>query len=79
MTRIACAQLAPLLGDLAANLEMSTAAVAEAVSAGAQIVVLPEVVTSGWMFTDTDEARAEAADEARAEAAERAAVDEAVH
>ena len=60
MTRIACAQLAPLLGDLAANLEMSTAAIAEAVSAGAQIVVLPEVVTSGWMFTDTDEARAAA-------------------
>ena len=57
MTRIACAQLSPVLGDLTANLEMSTAAIAEAVSAGAQIVVLPELVTSGYMFADADEAR----------------------
>ena len=60
MTRIACAQLAPVLGDLAANLETSTAAIAEAVSAGAQIVVLPELATSGYMFSDADEARAAA-------------------
>jgi predicted amidohydrolase len=58
VTRIACAQLAPVLGDLAANLETSTAAIAEAVSAGAQIVVLPELATSGYMFRDADEARA---------------------
>ena len=57
MTRIACGQLAPVLGDLAANLEMSTAAIADAVSAGAQIVVLPELVTSGYLFADPDEAR----------------------
>ena len=42
MTRIACAQLAPVLGDVTGNIEMSTAAISEAVSAGAQIVVLPE-------------------------------------
>lgn len=57
MTRIACVQLAPVLGDLPGNLAMSTAAVAEAVSAGAQIVVLPELVTSGYMFSDPEEAR----------------------
>lgn len=36
---------------------MSAAAVAEAVAAGAEIVVLPELVTSGYMFADVDEAR----------------------
>lgn len=60
MTRIACSQLAPVLGDLAGNIEMSTAAIAEAVSAGAQIVVLPELVTCGYMFADAAEARAAA-------------------
>lgn len=57
MTTIACLQLAPALGDVEANLEMSSAAVAEAVSAGAQIVLLPELVTSGYMFANSDEAR----------------------
>jgi len=57
VTRIACAQVAPVLGDLAANLEMSTAVIAEAVAGGAQVVVLPELVTSGYLFADTDEAR----------------------
>lgn len=36
---------------------MSADAVAQAVAAGAEIVVLPELVTSGYMFTDADEAR----------------------
>lgn len=57
VTRVVCAQLAPVLGDLQANLDASTAAIAGAVSRGAQIVVLPELVTSGYMFTDADEAR----------------------
>lgn len=60
VTRIACAQLAPVLGDLGANLEMSTAAIVEAVAAGAQIVVLPELVTSGYLFADAAEARSAA-------------------
>ncbi|MGY4709055.1 nitrilase-related carbon-nitrogen hydrolase [Mycolicibacterium sp. CBM1] len=60
MTRIACAQIDPTLGDVAANLELSAAAVADAVAAGAQIVVLPELATSGYMFADADEARAAA-------------------
>lgn len=57
MTRIACAQIAPIVGNLQANLELSGAAIADAVAAGAQIVVLPELATSGYMFTDADEAR----------------------
>ena len=49
-----------MIGDTAANLRMSAAAISDAVAAGAQIVVLPELVTSGYMFADADEARAAA-------------------
>jgi predicted amidohydrolase len=52
--------LAPTLGAVAANLDMSAAAIADAVAAGADVAVLPELVTSGYMFADTEEARAAA-------------------
>ena len=57
MTRIACCQTDPVMADLAANTEIITAQIAEAVGAGADIVVLPELATSGYMFADADEAR----------------------
>lgn len=57
MTRIACVQLAPVLGDLAGNLASSTAAISTAVAAGADVIVLPELVTSGYMLADAEEAR----------------------
>ena len=57
MTRVACVQLAPTLGAVAANIDMAATAIADAVSMGADIVVLPELVTSGYMFTDATEAR----------------------
>ncbi|WP_272937891.1 nitrilase-related carbon-nitrogen hydrolase [Mycolicibacterium iranicum] len=57
MTRIACCQLDPVLGDLDANSGLIESAVADAVGAGADIVVLPELATSGYMFADGDEAR----------------------
>ena len=60
MTRIACAQLAPSIGDVAANIAAAAAAITEAVSAGAEIVVLPELMTSGYVFSDVHEARAAA-------------------
>lgn len=60
MTRVACVQLAPLLGTVDANLDAAAAAIAGAVAGGAQIVVLPELVTSGYMFADADEARSAA-------------------
>lgn len=56
MTRIVCQQLAPVIGDLDANRAISTAAITQAVAAGADIVVLPELITSGYMFTSTAEA-----------------------
>jgi len=56
VTRIVCQQLAPVIGDLDENRALSTAAIAQAVADGADIVVLPELITSGYMFTSTAEA-----------------------
>ena len=58
MTVVVCQQLAPRIADLPANRERSVRAVAEAVDAGADVVVLPELVTSGYVFDSTDEAAA---------------------
>src|SRR5262245_44384300 len=58
MTRIACCQFAPTFGDLAANAEAIEQLVRDAVAAGAHIVVLPELATSGYMFESAEEARA---------------------
>lgn len=57
MTRIACCQFAPNIGDLAGNVELGTRYIRTAVEGGSQIVVLPELATSGYMFADADEAR----------------------
>ena len=46
MTRIACCQLDPAFGDLDGNDELIRAALTDAVAAGADVVVLPELVTS---------------------------------
>jgi predicted amidohydrolase len=55
--RLAAAQLGPILGDLAGNRARAAAAIDEAAAAGAQLVVLPELCTSGYSFADADEAR----------------------
>ncbi len=56
MTRIACQQLAPVIGDLEANRVIALAAIREAVDSGAEVVVLPELITSGYMFDSPQEA-----------------------
>jgi predicted amidohydrolase len=56
MARIVCQQLAPRIGELAANRALALAAIAEAVDAGADVVVLPELVTSGYVFASRAEA-----------------------
>jgi predicted amidohydrolase len=55
--RVACAQVAPTVGDLVGNRRLAREAVREAVSAGARVVVLPELVTSGYVFESVEEAR----------------------
>ena len=57
MTRVAVTQLAPAIGDLDGNRTRALAAIDAAAEAGADIVVLPELAASGYMFHDADEAR----------------------
>ena len=49
-TVVACCQLAPVLGDPPANRELTAAAVTDAAAQGARVVVLPELVSSGYVF-----------------------------
>jgi len=51
VTRIACQQLAPTIGEKAANRALALGAIREAVD-----VVLPELITSGYMFSSPEEA-----------------------
>ncbi len=64
MTVVACCQLAPVLGDPAANRELAADAVTDAATRGASVVVLPELISSGYVFESRAEALAcaEAAD-----------------
>ena len=57
MTSIVCRQLAPVLGDLEANIALTLNAIRESVAGGAKLVVVPELALSGYMFSSTDEAR----------------------
>lgn len=57
MTRIACCQLDPTIADLPANSVLVTDTIDRAVRDGADIVVLPELVTSGYLLAGDDEAR----------------------
>ena len=56
--RVACVQIAPAVGDLESNRQLTREAVREAVGAGARLVVLPELSTSGYVFESREEARA---------------------
>ena len=58
--RIACAQLAPALGDLEGNRRRSLRAIDDAAAAGSGLVVLPELCSSGYVFAGRDEAAAAA-------------------
>jgi predicted amidohydrolase len=51
---LACAQLAPRFGDLSGNRQRAAAAIRAA--AGADLIVLPELCTTGYAFTGRDEA-----------------------
>ena len=61
MTVIAVCQLALSVGDVAGNRAAAAAAVAEAAEHGADLVVLPELCDTGYVFSGAEEARALAA------------------
>ncbi len=57
MVTAAAIRLGPTLGDPAGNLALTLAAIEEAAQAGARLIVLPELSTSGYSFEGEDEAR----------------------
>ncbi|CUR54876.1 putative amidohydrolase [metagenome] len=57
MTRVAACQLSLQVGHAEVNRARADAAVRAAVAGGAEFVVLPELVSSGYVFRDADEAR----------------------
>ena len=50
--RVALAQVAPHLGEVAANLEMAAERVRAAAAEGAQLVVFPELALTGYLLSD---------------------------
>ena len=56
MLKIACAQLQPEFGSVDKNVDSVSSAIREAAAAGAKLVVLPELSTTGYVFADRDEA-----------------------
>src|SRR5690349_13941517 len=58
MVTVTCCELAPVIGDLPGNVTRAREAIAGAVASGADVVVLPELMTSGYVFESMDEARA---------------------
>lgn len=57
MARIACCQIAPDVDDPGGNLTAIADAIGDAAGRGAQIIVLPELATSGYVFESAQEAR----------------------
>lgn len=56
LTRVLCAQLAPRIADLPYNRALSVAAVRGAAARGAEVIVLPELVTSGYRLSAAEAA-----------------------
>ena len=54
-TRVTCCQLRLHIGDTDGNRVTATAAIEQAARDGAQIVVLPELASSGYVFADRSE------------------------
>src|SRR4051812_10466183 len=54
---VACCQLGPVIGELEHNRAQARAAIEAAARDGAEVIVLPELCNSGYVFADADEAR----------------------
>ncbi|HCT8835196.1 TPA: carbon-nitrogen hydrolase, partial [Pseudomonas aeruginosa] len=55
---VACCQIAPRIGAQEHNLRLAERAIREAARRGANVVVLPELAASGYVFADRGEALA---------------------
>jgi predicted amidohydrolase len=56
--RVACCQFAPTVGDKQRNLQQCVSLIERAAQGGAQVVVLPELASSGYVFETRAEAHA---------------------
>lgn len=56
----AAVQMEPIVADIATNVRTVLARVDEAISEGANLIVLPELALSGYVFTGYDETRSSA-------------------
>lgn len=56
--RVVCDQLAPRIADVEHNRALSAKAIRGAAALGAQVLVLPELMQSGYAFNDREEALA---------------------
>lgn len=56
VVKIACIRLKPEVGRKDANVELSLVCIGEAADTGAQLVVLPELCNSGYVFKSREEA-----------------------
>jgi len=54
--RIACVQMAPVIGDVQTNRVRSLQFIEDAAAQGARLVVLPELASTGYMFASREEA-----------------------
>ena len=54
--KVACIQMHPVFGDVAANVAHSLELIDRAASQGANLVVLPELANTGYMFASREEA-----------------------
>jgi predicted amidohydrolase len=54
---VACCQLAPRIGEVDVNRARTCDAIGHAAQSGANIVVVPELALSGYVFDDAEEAR----------------------
>jgi N-carbamoylputrescine amidase len=54
--RIACIQMQPVIGNVEDNVAHSIGLIERAVASGAELVVLPELANSGYMFKSREEA-----------------------
>ncbi|MEL6063904.1 MULTISPECIES: nitrilase family protein [unclassified Methylobacterium] len=55
--RVSCLQFAPLIGDVAANMARASDLVRAAAAEGSQLIVLPELASTGYVFESQAEAR----------------------